>query len=325
MLYLIRSYGIGKSSILKIGFTDDLKTRSNKYFYDNPLCGGFISTREGDLMFEDIIHKYLIYLGLQFKKNGKLDEWFIDDPRVYQVFHLRREFIEKKLWINRQKIFSKFVPSSTDYKIFEYLYNKHKSEFISTKYLYDEVHQKLSKTSAKPVDLEFWDVYSKMNNISGGIKSDNPLVRQFIDNEMNVSGSFEQKMKSYCHFADNNHDLLKQINLEITDSKYFYYYSKFGTRGCSKNNYREANLLKNLKDDSKNSRLKELIHSTFKVGGRYTLKEIKTILKEIYTQIGISKTAKATDLEQYFKLSRTNITLPDKTTTNGFKLGLLQQ
>lgn len=316
----MRSYGIGKSSILKIGFTDDLKTRSNKYFYDNPLCGGFISTREGDLMFEDIIHKYLIYLGLQFKKNGKLDEWFIDDPRVYQVFHLRREFIEKKLWINRQKIFSKFVPSSTDYKIFEYLYNKHKSEFISTKYLYDEV---LSKTSAKPVDLEFWGVYSRLNRVT--IKTPNSIIRSFIDNIFNNTGLFGEKMKAYCQFADNNPGLLNFLDIEIDNPNFRIYYEYYGTRGCSNKRFRELDLQRGLENGSKENQLKSEIYKIFKIGERYTLKHIKKTLTGIFGNLGITKKAKASDLGEYFSLTKVKVVLPDKTSKDGFKLGLLKE
>jgi hypothetical protein len=40
----------------------------------------------------------------------------------------------------------------------------------------------------------------------------------------------------------------------------------------------------------------------------------------MYRSLSISKTAKASDLGEYFKLSKTNVTTPDGI-KNGFKLG----
>ena len=58
-------------------------------------------------------------------------------------------------------------------------------------------------------------------------------------------------------------------------------------------------------------------------GGRYAMKEIKQKLSEIYSLLGISKTPKATNLGKYFKLTKTRVTLPDKTVKDGFKLEVL--
>ena len=96
MLYLIRAYGPGRDqSILKVGFSDDIESRLTQYFYANPYTL-VISTREGDLLLEKLIHKYLYGLGLQFNiNNSRLDEWFDNKPEVLQVFHLSKEKIEK--------------------------------------------------------------------------------------------------------------------------------------------------------------------------------------------------------------------------------------
>ena len=71
MIYLIRSHGLGKSSILKIGFTENYDKRMDQYFYNNPLFE-VISVREGDEILEKLFHCYLRFLGLKFHKNGKL-------------------------------------------------------------------------------------------------------------------------------------------------------------------------------------------------------------------------------------------------------------
>ena len=71
---------------------------------------------------------------------------------------------------------------------------------------------------------------------------------------------------------------------------------------------------------SKESELSSIIHSKFKIDSRYTLKEIKSTLQDIYRDLGITSKPKATDLGKYFKLTRTCITLPDKKTKEGYLL-----
>lgn len=66
--------------------------------------------------------------------------------------------------------------------------------------------------------------------------------------------------------------------------------------------------------------LYNIIYTRFKCGERYTSKDLKEILREIYQDLGISRTPKAKDLGEYFKLIKTKITLPDKTLKDGFRL-----
>lgn len=73
-------------------------------------------------------------------------------------------------------------------------------------------------------------------------------------------------------------------------------------------------------DTTSDSVLYNTIYTRFKCGERYTSKDLKEILREIYQDLGISKTPKANDLGQYFKLIKTKITLPDKTLKDGFRL-----
>ena len=97
MLYLIKSYGPRNRSILKVGFTDDIEARKNHYFYCNPFSQ-VISVREGDLILEGLIHRYLYFLNLQYKHGERLKEWFDNDSEAWRVFHLSRETLERLVW-----------------------------------------------------------------------------------------------------------------------------------------------------------------------------------------------------------------------------------
>ena len=63
-------------------------------------------------------------------------------------------------------------------------------------------------------------------------------------------------------------------------------------------------------DISKNDELSSVVHKKFQVGSRYTLKEIKLVLQDIYRDLGITSKPKATDLDKYFNLTRTKFSDP---------------
>ena len=151
-------------------------------------------------------------------------------------------------------------------------------------------------------------------------------VQDFLDNKFYKTGLFHEKMKMYCEFMDKyfgNKEVSDMIYFKIKDPKYRKYYNFYGTKGCSSKKYQEKNLKLGMIDISKESELSLVIYKKFKAGDRFTKKDIKQILQDIYRDLGITSKAKATDLEKYFKLIKTKITLPDKKLENGFKLEIL--
>lgn len=64
-----------------------------------------------------------------------------------------------------------------------------------------------------------------------------------------------------------------------------------------------------------------MIYNSFAVGEKYSTKTIKSMLSLIYSSLGISKTPKASDLDNYFTMEPTKISNPDtKKRENGFKI-----
>ena len=326
MIYLIKSYlPLGKY-IYKVGYTNNMIRRHYHYFYANP---GFeiVSTREGDEILEKLLHYYLYHKGFQYKKNGKLDEWFLGNTEVRNIFHYPREKIEKELWKHREEIFNP-GGSSTDYKIFEYLYQKNKEDFIGEKYIFDKSN-KVIETSAKDIDIIFWKIYSPDNLIipPPDINLDPILEKEiddFLNNHFYTTGIFKEKMKMYCEFMDKHQgsqEVSDSLYFRIKDDKYRKYYNFFGTSGCRANSYEELKLYTCMMDSSKESILYNSIYTRFKSGDRYSKKDIKQLLGDLYRDLGISRTPKATDLGNYFKLVKTNVINPQtKKIENGFRL-----
>ena len=148
-------------------------------------------------------------------------------------------------------------------------------------------------------------------------------VDDFLDNYFYTTGIFKEKMKMYCEFMDKhkgNQEISDKLNFKIKDERFKIFYNFYGTKGCSAARFEEKNLTVGMMDISKESKLSSIIRNKFKIGERYTMKEMKETLGKIYNDLGIKKTPKAKDLGYFFKLVKTRITLPDKTVKDGFRL-----
>lgn len=120
MLYLIRSFGRGGKSYLKVGYSDNIADRMTQYKIHNPLFE-IISQRQGSQDEELILQ---MYLGIMGFKADFLNEWFKDDSEVITIFHKSFKYgkLEKVVWKNREKIFRiEDFNNPRKRKIFEYL------------------------------------------------------------------------------------------------------------------------------------------------------------------------------------------------------------
>ena len=127
----------------------------------------------------------------------------------------------------------------------------------------------------------------------------------------------------YCEFMDkhpNNQEVSDSIYFRINDDRFRKYYNFYGTSGCSARKYQEGKLCEGMMNVSKESELSTIIYKKFKVGERYTPKEIKRILQNIYRDLGITNKAKATDLSKYFNIKRTSVYTKDKKVQEVFRL-----
>ena len=333
MLYLVKSYLKGNNFIYKIGFSEDsnIESRLSSYFYMNP-GSEIISLRQGDEMLEDLIHYYLYYLGYRYQKNNKLDEWFIGNPEVLNIFHISRKSLERKIWKHRDKVFNKDKiksDKSSDFQLFRYLYLKNKDNFIGEKYKVTE-DKKLIRLNPKEIDIIFYNSLLKYfpeeiiinSNISEYQSDLEKEVQDFLDNKFYKTGLFHEKMRMYCEFMDKhkgNKEVSDMIYFKIKNSDFRKYYNFYGTSGCKAKEYIKKSLELGMIDVSKDSELSSVVHKKFRVNSRYTLKNIKQILQDIYRDLGITSKAKATDLGKYFNLSSVSITENGKR-VNGYLL-----
>ena len=198
---------------------------------------------------------------------------------------------------------------------------------------YSDDFVSMSKSTGLPVYNNFieianeraWEVSQKdyqdkisvtkaLNEITSNIseyKSDlEKEIDDFLNNHFYKTGIFHEKMKMYCEFMDKyqgSKEVSDSLYFRIKDDKYRRYYNFYGTTGCRAKEFIEKYLYSGMMNVSKESELSSIIYSKFKVDSRYTLKDIKSTLQDIYRDLGITSKPKATDLGKYFKLERTRI------------------
>ena len=322
MLYIVKSFGPRNRSILKVGFTNNIERRFYHYISAAP-DSQLITTREGDITLESLIHKYLQSLGLQYNKNGRrLEEWFIDDPEVLRVFHLSRETVERLVWNNRDRVFDVKILNSSDYILFKYLYEKHIDDFEGEEYRVSD--GKFCKTHAKRVDLDFWKLYKKTSEEDPveGFEDIDQDAADFL-NLFFSTNLFTERMKAFCEFMDNHKDqpLVIESVLGGIDPKFNNFYSILGTTRCKALKFRESALKNELTNLSKSNILRDRVLKTFLVGKRYSRKYAKEALGEIYKSLWITKTPTASDLETWFVLKTAHVTTENgEGRENGFEI-----
>ena len=221
---------------------------------------------------------------------------------------------------------------------------KLKNDIKTSKYERDFIS--ISKKTGRPVYNSFidianergWEVSQKdyqdkisvtksleslTSNISEYQSDLEKEVQDFLDTKFYSTGIFEKKMKMYCEFMDKhkgNKEVSDIIYYKIKDPKYRKYYNFYGTKGCKAISYKENKLKIGMIDVSKSDELFSVVHKKFQVNSKYTLKEIKSVLQDIYRDLGITSKPKATDLDKYFNLSSVLITESSGKRTRGYLL-----
>ena len=315
MLYLIKSFTRNKP-ILKIGYTDNMENRMNQYFYANPGLE-LISTREGDELLEDMIQVYLKFLGYQYQKHGKLNEWFIDDLKVYQIFHIHQEKLENKLWKHRADIFN--IGKSTDLLVYEYLRSKNLDSYSGIEYRIIG-RNKLEVCKSNRLDVEYQKILDEKESTAkylNYIENKDSFNSEFLDAFYNTN-NFERQMKLFCEYLKTNNYNRKELE-NVISQQYFDYYDFFGIDGCRANSYKESNLQSKLLCGIESDKLAKVVLDKFKLNERISKKEIKETLKSIYQDLSLSKTAKATDIEEWFEIKSVVFPVNGKM-THGFEI-----
>lgn len=132
----------------------------------------------------------------------------------------------------------------------------------------------------------------------------NPVVKE-VNGVLLGRGNFEDKMKYFCNFLDNNPEnkdaVLKTI---MIPQIYRLAYKVLGSDKCKALSYHEADIRAQLDTRTKRNNITEELKKAFKRGDRVVNKDAKKILADIYSRLGLKIKAKATDIGLYLPIKK---------------------
>ena len=131
----------------------------------------------------------------------------------------------------------------------------------------------------------------------------------------------KDKLKFLVNYASSTEKRNFDNFLELIPGKYKDYYQIVGPEIITACSYAESEIKKRWRETVSNGEIQDdvvsEIYKTFEVGKRYSKKNIKDTLNDLYQRLGYQKKAKATDLELYYLMKSVYLTADKQ---NGFEL-----
>lgn len=163
--------------------------------------------------------------------------------------------------------------------------------------------------------------YKDRFSVFSAVEKDNSIIGadevEKALKEFDKLTQFPDRLKLVCTTGFSSQlqsEFLRQVPTIYSD-----YYYLLGPEKCKSASYRKSLLDKSLglidvdkKVEFSTTDPKEAIYEKFEVGKRYTKVNIKEMLREIYSSLGLSQTPKASQLLDYFELKR--CVVPNKET-----------
>jgi hypothetical protein len=157
-------------------------------------------------------------------------------------------------------------------------------------------------------DMDYNNSFNLCNN-----KYDNDSLNEFIEsfrNEFKQDENFIRRMKMYYKLVTEFSDIYQQ-NIKVFNSIIPIYYQGYmnllGPDRIKANGYIEIDIKNEANSILNYNEIKAKILINFKPGNKYSSKDVKQILKGIYSKLNIDKAAKASELENYFKLKECKV------------------
>jgi hypothetical protein len=234
----------------------------------------------------------------QFKR--ELDARDLETREMLKGYNSMTDF-QRKLWAKKAADAKNLYKSDyigiskrTGEATYNYLVKvAHQRAFdVSRKEYQDDVTIKRGIESIGNVNIDICDSVS-INDLQ--------KVYQYFSDNFDIDNDFERRMKLLCdiHFQYptffTQYYLILQIQVPLS---YQNYINLLGFEKIRALGYYESAIL----DEIKNINNSLSIQSIFSVGSKYSKAQIKEMLREFYTTNNITKTPKASDLEEYYSL-----------------------
>lgn len=119
---------------------------------------------------------------------------------------------------------------------------------------------------------------------------------------------FSETMKEYCEARDQDNNFLYDL-VDAKDGSYNEFYSVLGHSKIRALEYRETNVKEAMVQAKLIDENEDMVFAKLKLkeGDVIQKSELKNKLQDIYTELGIKKGAKGTDIEEWFEVKNTKL------------------
>lgn len=129
---------------------------------------------------------------------------------------------------------------------------------------------------------------------------------------------FVDRMQAYCEYRAKQ-GLIVNLAMSTLESKYpelRYYYEALGVDRIKALNYKEKKLLNEIHIMKTKNKIRHELHGIIHIGDRILTTDIQQTLRVVYDRLGVDKSPKAADLNEFFEIHPVKIP-----TANGRKNG----
>ena len=314
MLYLLLSPSFVDNDpekfkkLLKIGYTEDSNKRLLSYKHSNPSIITLKIFDFGDKVLESSLHLY--FRKFRYKDYGR--EWFEYDESIVQFFE---DYQTEESMVSELKDIIKIVKERNIQDLLEKkrnIVNLVLNRYIDDTKDYIGALDKLEKIDIGQIDLVdngtsyflglgISSKYLEKYESPECIEVDSSYL-DFIE-KFNNAGVLYDKLKLLYDFTEDISDVVLDKILHYIPVKLRIIFEVLGRDRLKALGYNQTKIDKELKIEVFNkSGLGNHIRSTFKIGDKYTLSDLKEKLRELYDSIGYKATPKASDILDYFEV-----------------------
>ena len=209
------------------------------------------------------------------------------------------------------------IPDNVKYQDSYTMYDEQKGEFVFNRLAY--VNEQYC-FDVKKFNYQNGVIVKKLLQDSSFDVSENQTYAVYQEQLKHLikKEPFVDRMQAYCEYRAKQ-GLIVNLAMPTLESKYpelRYYYEALGVDRIKALNYKEKKLLNEIHIMKTKNKIRHELHGIIHIGDRILTTDIQQTLHDVYDRLGIDKSPKATDLNEFFEIHPVKIP-----TANGRKNG----
>ena len=209
------------------------------------------------------------------------------------------------------------------------VFSNYKDDYLSINISYNESPVPVFNNLVYIAELRAFDIqqvdykdrFTVFSTLKLGSEVEFDKMTRYIDMlREDTSKSIPDRLRMLCETKEFTDDEKKVIAHQVSE-KFDKFYNILGPDRCKANGYKTSDLIKEINILTSRDNILQEFESVFVIGNRYSNKDIKLYLTNIYSRLGLYKTPKTTDLNEFFEVKKVQIFSSDRSSKeNGLEI-----